>query len=510
MKSNLTIPIYYNYTRVCSFKGTNDTKAFVSRDLTEQAESIMSAFSDMQNSLAKLKQMKNEEFAGNVAGKNEKRQFNDKDNRLVLSKGNTKLLITVTKDRGISIIETNKTTGKIRKNVFLKDRQVALVSSDSAETGSVKFLQNPAEVKTVENYLKEIFDNVDYELLCLRKNIRKNTLKVEEKCTVAAAVRPELVKSVTDCLLQVKKTLATQVPMTRVRIKYEYPLIKKNERGSQAFEFKGIGPSGEDMSVNSLAFENEKLLVIKVTQKNARDSFLVINDRGEILKKHLNRFTRNRKTYDETILPDYPKTKLYQNTDFSPYLEIMEKELKKYNDFLVNRINNKDALLEKFSTEQTGTVKELLPLIETVFSNYKQYKEDITQIKDTQQRNALKKKLRFDTKQGQPSLILRKITPDKEHIFINFPTVNNERCAKIILLDENDNVKKSFFVKGDKLVKFDAKDIHRSKRNDNGFYYHSQEYIDNSGLKDYLEMINKKLKRALKEIEKERTTNSLS
>lgn len=511
ISTNTFLPVKPQYKiNNCSFKGIQNQNAFVNRDLSEQADSIISAFFDMQDSLGKLKQMKNKELADSLAGKSGKRQFLYNDKTLLLSKGNTKLVVKVTKDRGISVVEINKTTGKTRKNIFLKDRRVAVLSPDSPDTDSAKFLQNPSEVKEIEGYLKQIFDDVDYELLCLRKNIRKNAAKAEEKCTVAAVVPPELVKDVTNSLLQIKQTLRTQAPQTRVRIRNEYPLIKKNERGSQAFEFTGIGPSGEDMSVNSLAYNNEKLLVIKITQKLFKDSFLVINDKGEILKQHLNRFHHNRKNSDIESLPEYPKVKIYNNANFTPYLEIMDKELKKYNDFLVKRINQKDEQLAKFSTGEIGTVQELLPLIDTVFANYKQYKTDINAIKETQPRLAIKKKMGFESKMGQPSLILRKITPEKEHLFISFPTINNERCTKIILLDEKDNIKKTFLVQGDKLIKFEAKNIHRSKSNQNGFYYHSQEYIDNSGLKDYLEMINKKLKRALKEIKKERTNKTAS
>lgn len=488
---------FYLYQPRYSFGRIPDEKAFVSRDLTDQSESVVSAFNDIHESLYKLKQMKSEKFAESIINSNPRIQFRDKENTLILHKSRKSYYVTVQKDRGIIVREQSKPSGNYQKSLYIKDRQISNLQNCSSDITDIKFSQNKDEVNELENYLKTIFDEVDITLLNLRKKIRKNTAEVDAKCPVAAVVSPELVNQVIKNLNQVKSTLSTQVPMTRVRIRNEYPLIKKNERGSQAYEFKGIGPSGEDMSVNVLAYENEKLLVIKIDDKKSKDKLLVINEKGEILKKHLKRFTHGRKSYADTLLLEFPKTKLYQNPDFSPYLEIMKKELGKYNDFLTNRIKNKEMLKEKFSTSEIGSVKGSLSLIDDVYKNYMQYKKNIHLIKDTPKRNEVKKKMRFETQQGQPSLIMRNITPEKEHLFINFPMVNNERCTKILLLDENDKIKKTLFVQGDKLLKFDAKNIHRSQRNDNGFHYHSQEYIDNCGLDDYLKMINKKLKRSL-------------
>lgn len=171
----------------------------------------------------------------------------------------------------------------------------------------------------------------------------------------------------------------------------------------------------------------------------------------------------NRKSFETSVNPSF-KHPAVEGADSEKYLKALHKELVSYNDFLTNRIKNMSESKEKFNLE---------------------------------------------SKQGQPSLIFRKAAPQKEHLFISFPVINNERCTKILLLDKNDEIKKSFLIQGEKLVKFDAKNIHRSARNDTVFYYHSQSEIDNSALADYLKTIDTKLSKIMRAInlEKPKTTH---
>lgn len=441
--------------------------AFISTELANQADSLIRASLDLG------------------------------ENNFVFEHADKDITISFQKDKSILINETNKNGGAVQKSILLKDRKIINADSD-----------------VVESYLKDIFDEVDFSLLQKRKKISMPKLhsKIEENFqkialtypymkvsrprpnnVVIDKVNPVIAQEVFEYIDKVKENLQSiKYPMTRLRIRNEFPSIMKNQRGSKAFEFKGIGPDGEDMSVNTLAYEDQKLILVKISKENQNDKFMVITPRGEVVNKHLKRLLSNRKTFETSVNPSF-KTPGVEGADSEKYLKALHKELVSYNDFLTNRIKNMSEAKEKFTTSQIGSTKAYTKTIDSIYTKYCTYKTEIAKLNHSKKGQMIREKFNLESKQGQPSLIFRKAAPQKEHLFISFPVINNERCTKILLLDKNDEIKKSFLIQGEKLVKFDAKNIHRSARNDTEFHYYTQSEIDNSALADYLKIIDLKL-----------------
>lgn len=67
------------------------------------------------------------------------------------------------------------------------------------------------------------------------------------------------------------------------------------------------------------------------------------------------------------------------------------------------------------------------------------------------------------------------------------------RCMKMIIEKQNGNIGKTWFIKEDKLVKFNAKKFGRTKSASSVDNYYSQEEINNSGLNEMLQILKKRL-----------------
>lgn len=80
---------------------------------------------------------------------------------------------------------------------------------------------------------------------------------------------------------------------------------------------------------------------------------------------------------------------------------------------------------------------------------------------------------------------------------------------KIALIDKNETVRKILFIKDEKLVKISNMRLDRMVRKDANFYYHTQEEIDKSNLRYYLEMIDEKLTELAEGIKKERKNKTI-
>lgn len=120
-------------------------------------------------------------------------------------------------------------------------------------------------------------------------------------------------------------------------------------------------------------------------------------------------------------------------------------------------------------------------------------KDELAKLNESDLKNRAKDALDIECKKGSPSMILKNATPNNESLQISFPIINKERCTKILALKGDNQIKKSFLMQGDKLVKFEAKTLGRSKRNDNKFNYYTNEEIKKSGLRGYLKNLSERL-----------------
>lgn len=489
-----------------AFKSVSDStfrkaerKEFVNNNLAIQAESLIEGYKDICKSLSSLEQIENTQDVKKLCS-DIKKSFSDDNKYLLLNEDGKNILFTVMKDNGIEVLQKDDKTSEIVNKIILKDRKI--LNKNKADT---------------EKYLESVFDAADYKILEMRKKINSflnqihaSQAKPKYRPRVLDKVEPKLVNDVINLFTETKETLRSfDSPNTRVRVRNSYPYIKESKKSAMSLDFVGVGPLCEDMSINYLTNKGQKFLLIKIHDKDATYKNIVIKPTGEVVRTHLHNFLRQRKTVDETLSKKYFLPEECILADYTNYLKTAKIELEKFNKFLKIKLQKLEENKNKFTPQEAGTTKDYTPLVENVKEDYIKLKKQLEQIHTADSRKYIKNKLGFETRAGQPALLLKNVTPLGENILVSFPVIDNQKCTKIALIDKNETVRKILFIKDEKLVKISNMRLDRMVRKDANFYYHTQEEIDKSNLRYYLEMIDEKLTELDESIKKERKNKTI-
>lgn len=396
-------------------------------------------------------------------------------------------------DRVINIISPNSSSLKIREQNPNKRKDFKYIELERDNiTISEGF--NSRSV-SAEEFLASFFEKVDFTILQLRRFFKRSDIRqVIEKITPKAVLNPTDAQTADDIqalFYEVKERIASiQNQVTRSKIKNGYPKTKPSIQGSNQLEFVGLGSNNADYSVNIITIAaNQRHLVIKRRVEGAEPEIIIVDPKHRVLKeKNLGKY------YQMGSSAVYYSQSEISSPLFAPKLEILKKELEQYNEYLKKKIAEFNAYKDFYSTTETGQIdKKALTLIKNLMQQFDIVKAKMLDIREAAPKRAFKKKYGIDTRGGSPSLIFRNINENGESLHLSFPTMAGVRCMKIIIEKANGNIGKSLFVNQDKLVKFNATSLGRSKRTDTDSNYYTQEEIETSGLKEYLQIIQKRL-----------------
>lgn len=385
-------------------------------------------------------------------------------------------------DRTTLIIEESDNKNNI-KNVQIKYNRLVQANGFSLTTAEL------------ENFLTEIFDKFDFVFLQIRKFFaKKDIAQILEKFMPRAVLKNSNEKIVNDIKIlfaAIQSEISSiKNPPTRSKIKNSYKSIKTGTHGSKQIEFEKIGYAETDYTVNRIVGrDGEEYLFIKIKEENNTPQYLFIRPNGEVLKEV--NFSRVLKVGDKKT---YYTQRELDSVLLGMQLETLRDELIKYKKYIEERIKIHENIKKHSTTEDIGTLDtNSINLINAVKKLCETCKIRIKNIKEADRKKAFKQKYKIDTVMASPTLILRDITPANESILISFPVMEGKTCTKIIVLGQNDKIKKSLFVRDDKMLKFWATSLGRSKRKDTATHYHSQQEINESGLNDYLLLIKERL-----------------
>lgn len=343
--------------------------------------------------------------------------------------------------------------------------------------------------------LESILDTIDFPILKLRRFFAQGELstlieklspkaKMNTKCTEIA----EELKT----LFQEIHTALSSIPdnYTKIKIRNGYPAITSGQAKSRQLDFQQIGIPKRDYSINFIKDrKNTPLLVISIQESENSAQHIIINPDNQAMKEvNINRIYH---FGDKTAY--YSQSEL-DSWDFKDKLTTLRDELVKYKDYLGKSISVKNSVREFYSTSEAGCIdKESLKLIKNIKTLFDACKAKMLKIKDAPRKDAFKKRYKIDTIMSSPSLIFKNTSQTGESIHLSFPKLNGEICTKILIVSQNNDIKKSYFIQNDKLVKFNASSLGRSKRQDTVTNYYSQEDIDNSGLREVLGFLKSRL-----------------
>lgn len=343
-------------------------------------------------------------------------------------------------------------------------------------------------------FLTSMFEELDFPLLQLRRKLgSKNMRPLLDRLTPKAVLNEKDATQVSEI-----RTLFNEIhalldsiknQVTKSKIKYGYENIRKDGKRPKEFEFTNIEGSRQNFSINTVIDRNsQKYLVIRIGNDVDKQVNYIIDSENHVLKEM--NLSRVLKIGDQTI---YYSQEELNFPSVSSNLSILKSELEKYKAYLQKQISRQVQFKEQYSTGEVGSFSpESLKLIEEVKELFNACKTRILKIKEKSRKDAFKEQHQIFTIVSSPSLIFKYITENNEHIALSFPVMKDKQYTKLILL-RGKEIKESLFVEGDKLIKFNAKDISRSHRHDIKTNYHSQEEIDNCGLEKYLELVKERL-----------------
>lgn len=349
---------------------------------------------------------------------------------------------------------------------------------------------------SIEEFLNSVFEKLDFPLLQIRKFLREAEIEQVLKKISPKAVLNENTAKITDDIKnlfnEVQERISSVKNMaTRSKIKNGYPSAKPSIHGSKQLEFSRLGVEEEDYSVNIVTKSaDEKYLVVKINKEGQDEQVIIVDQKHRALKeKNLGR------VHNLGSTAVFYTQQEVNSPLFALKLEVLKRELENYNKYLKETIANFNEYKSNRTTDDVGVIdKKTLSLIKDIMRQFDGCKAKMLKIKDAPRKNAFKQKYGIETRMSSPSLIFKNANEQGESLHLSFPTMSGVRCMKIVIEKLNGNIGKSFFVNGDKLVKFNATTLGRSKRADVGTYYYSQEEIASSGLNEYLQILKKRLK----------------
>lgn len=279
---------------------------------------------------------------------------------------------------------------------------------------------------------------------------------------------------------------------TRSSIKNGYPGLKKGVAGSRILEFSQIGVNKEDISVN-LRLDHGKT---RKTVIIIGDEQFVINPKGQIEKNPTMKFIRGKNDRPKGDTIQYYSQEEIDKLGNEQQFYALKTALQKYIDYINSRANEIFQIREKKADNIPGVLDDYSELIASVTDKFKYFKSSINKLSY----NALDKDIfrivnKIKTFHSQNSVLLKNASPDGRSLFLGYSKINKKPAMKIYLMDYgNKKVDKSYLIYDNKLAKFEPKFTNdRPNHYDYDFHYYTQDDINKSGLRDYLEVIDKKL-----------------
>jgi hypothetical protein len=393
----------------------------------------------------------------------------------------------------IKVLSPDEKTLRIKEQAISNRRHFKDIEINDRRAQYLKGCDETSE--NASKFIDEVTDKLDFPLLQIRKFFnRPEVCAILEKLTpkpVLKGENVELVNSIRTLFSEIQSKFGTfGTSYLRTKVRYGYPNIKVGNKNSGQIDFKAIGAFNEEFSVNMIKDRRGELFtIIRVFGKDKEPQNILINTRNQALKaKNLSR------VYNLGEGSTYYSQEEINAYSFGSRLGALKRELEKYNEYLQEGISSNASVKSKFVTTTIGEIpREKVEDIEFLRKCFFACKAKMLKIKDKARKDKFKQRYKMDTIMSSPCLIFHEITPKNGSLHLSFPDMKKGNAVKIIEIKQNGNIGKSFFIQNNRLVKFEAKDLGLSKRQDTVDNFYTQEEIDNSGVYEFIELLKDRL-----------------
>ena len=428
------------------------------------------------------------------------------------------IVVSTHGEHGIRIRELDKSTDKVVKSTFLNNHKIVKTDTKNAIPHKLTYYKyKDPEFAETESYLKNILDELDFKILCLRKSFISTVIQPRTETNYKPVITPvtavkknvpvknkkgvlsreqmayvEILEKLFNDVHEKLNTIPTQNFRYKVKNSYNNGKID-GANASKVLKFKEISPSGENISINFVNYNKKKYAVIAVTQLNGTVKPLIINPDGEVVKTPHPILIRDPQHHRRM---EYYSQYEINEMDILQYMIALRKELKNYGNYIEKCIASREFYKPSCDT---GSVEDCAQITANIYKNYCRYKKNIMHL-GSKERSSFRYLMGFVPMQGNPALVIKNINKDKEIVHLSFPVFDGKKCTKLLVLNDENKIAKTFYIMDNKLVKFNAGSIHSKKQINRQICYYSQEEIDKSGLREYLKAVNERLESAVESL----------
>lgn len=459
---------YSNSVAFCSLKGFKPKEEDIfrlNRQIGEQVQSAAGAFKNLYYSLRKLMIQENNNTAQELFGQI-KSKHNIKNVAETISEGitfsseKTNFVLSTHGANTFRLREQNPVSGEIEKSYFFKD--AILIKTDTKDI--VPETLEPMGHNDInrDDFYKEFtpkLDEVDFALVKLRRDIASPEIQTEIKkvdpAVTQALVRKHFILEGNAPVLQTapKPAPATEKPKKKLLSYYEKLLMEQRAQNA-------VKPS-------------------KPKEKKAP----AVKAKPPVKKA------------------EPPKTVSVEPVITTPKRKGRKPKTITEQPQVVKESKRRGRPSKHVQTGPAGSLADNQPIIDSIFANYSYYKKEFVNL-GVPRRKKVHEAAGFETKRGNPAIIMRNSGDEHESLHVSFPTFNNQKGLKIQVLDENDDVKKVFYIIDDKMVKFNVDEgIHSRQHNDRKMLFYSQAEIDNSDVGKYLNLVDKRMQTGVQKLD---------
>ena len=416
--------------------------------------------------------------------------FNDKFISIKGKKSN--FVLNIEDDGVVKIREKNAQTGRNIRLLQIKRQEIINAKG---------FGKN---LNSVEKFLNDFYELMDFPLLTLKRKFSSKNIS-----TVISQLGPKgvltgqnavTIKEIEELFKNIHQKLDSIGSLsTRNKIKNGYKKgAEIGQHGSKQLRFPNVGVFKEDFLINSITDKrSERHLVIRILPNNNKEpKNIIINSKGVVYKsKALSRTAK----YGENA--EFYSPEELDNYSFKSNLLTLKDELVKYNEYLTQKIEGLIDYQTRYSTSEKGSINELsMTLLKDIKQNFDILREKMAKIKTSEIKDMARKALSISTKVSSPAITFRNLKNFPNDLQVSFPILKDKKCARINILGYKDNIRHSYIVEDDALVKCNITNPKRGYRTDAKTYYYSNEEIEKSGLETCLNVLNSKLKKIVEHI----------
>ena len=292
----------------------------------------------------------------------------------------------------------------------------------------------------------------------------------------------ELYKKISDC-------------RTKYKVKSSYknynPQPVANKLG-----FKNIGQNGESIAVFNLSYRNNAYTAISVTDKNRKDvQFVISKDSGSIRKNLPSKYVNSgNSAFRVYLTPDYYSQKEIDESNLYSYLTCLNKEMDLFIQHTQNWFTKKEERILIRSNYDNATLDLYKDILDDISLNFEEYRTKMRKyLRKSKKSKNFKKENGISVQLASTAVKFENITPEGYDLRLSYPKVKSNVAMQLLVM-QGDEIKKSFYIINNKLLRFNIKDLNDKIRHyGRNMYYYDKKYLKESNLSDYLLLIKDKL-----------------